>query len=48
MFVRGSKEGVSLIKDKIPENTKMWIADKDNEINIKTYINTGVCDALDI
>ena len=46
--VIGSKEGVDFIKDKFPENTHLWIAAIDNELNSKGYIVPGLGDAGDL
>ena len=44
----GSQEGVSFISDKFPENTHLWIADIDKELNDKGYIVPGLGDAGDL
>ncbi len=46
--VIGAKEGVKFIKDKFPENTHLWIAAIDNELNNKGYIVPGLGDAGDL
>ncbi|MBT8260349.1 MAG: uracil phosphoribosyltransferase, partial [Bacteroidia bacterium] len=46
--VIGSMQGVDFIKDKFPEQTKLWIADIDNVLNDKGYIIPGLGDAGDL
>lgn len=46
--VIGSSEGVDLIKKYFPENTHLWIADIDAELNEKGYIIPGLGDAGDL
>lgn len=46
--VIGSKEGINFIKDHFPENTTLWIATVDNELNDKGYIVPGLGDAGDL
>jgi len=46
--VIGSTEGIEFIKDKFPENTHLWIAAVDNELNDKGYIVPGLGDAGDL
>ncbi|MFK8059471.1 MAG: uracil phosphoribosyltransferase [Polaribacter sp.] len=46
--VIGSREGIEFIKDKFPENTHLWIAAIDNELNNKGYIVPGLGDAGDL
>ena len=46
--VIGAKEGIEFIKDKFPENTHLWIAAIDNELNNKGYIVPGLGDAGDL
>jgi len=46
--VIGSKEGVDYIKDIFPENTHLWIAAIDNDLNSKGYIIPGLGDAGDL
>lgn len=46
--VIGSSEGVDLIKKHFPENTHLWIADIDAELNEKGYIIPGLGDAGDL
>lgn len=44
----GSKEGIEYIQPHFPENTELWIADIDNELNQKGYIVPGLGDAGDL
>lgn len=44
----GSQEGVNFISDKFPENTHLWIADIDKNLNDKGYIIPGLGDAGDL
>jgi len=44
----GSEEGVSFIQDYFPENTELWIADIDKQLNNKGYIVPGLGDAGDL
>ena len=46
--VIGSEEGVSFIKDHFPEDTKLWIATVDKDLNSKGYIVPGLGDAGDL
>lgn len=46
--VIGSKEGVDFIADNFPENTHLWIAAIDSELNNKGYIIPGLGDAGDL
>ncbi len=46
--VIGSAEGVDYIKDHFPENTDLWIADIDKDLNDKGYIIPGLGDAGDL
>ena len=46
--VIGSIEGVNYIKNIFPENTHLWIAAIDNELNSKGYILPGLGDAGDL
>ncbi|KGL62263.1 uracil phosphoribosyltransferase [Polaribacter sp. Hel1_85] len=46
--VIGSKDGIEFIKDKFPENTHLWIAAIDDELNSKGYIVPGLGDAGDL
>ncbi len=48
LSVIGSKEGVDYIKNHFPENTHLWIAAIDNELNDKDYIVPGLGDAGDL
>jgi len=44
----GSKQGIDYISEKLPENTHLWIADFDQELNEKGYIVPGLGDAGDL
>ncbi len=44
----GSKQGIDYISEKLPENTHLWIADFDQELNDKGYIVPGLGDAGDL
>lgn len=44
----GSKDGVDYIKDVFPENTHLWIAAIDDDLNSKGYIVPGLGDAGDL
>ncbi|WP_370424631.1 uracil phosphoribosyltransferase [Tenacibaculum dicentrarchi] len=46
--VLGSSEGVEYISKFFPENTHLWIADIDNELDDKGYIAPGLGDAGDL
>jgi uracil phosphoribosyltransferase len=46
--VIGSKQGVEYIKKYFPENTKLWIATVDDNLNSKGYIVPGLGDAGDL
>lgn len=46
--VIGSEEGVAFIKDHFPENTRLWIATVDKDLNDKGYIVPGLGDAGDL
>ncbi|CAL2103892.1 Uracil phosphoribosyltransferase [Tenacibaculum sp. 190130A14a] len=46
--VIGSSEGVDLIKKHFPDNTHLWIADIDADLNEKGYIIPGLGDAGDL
>lgn len=46
--VIGSKEGVTYVGAHFPENTNLWIADIDDELNNKGYIIPGLGDAGDL
>jgi len=48
LSVIGSTEGVNYIKKHFPENTHLWIAAIDNELNSKGYIIPGLGDAGDL
>ena len=44
----GSKPGIEYIKTKLPENSELWIASVDNELNENQYIVPGLGDAGDL
>jgi len=46
--VIGSEEGVQFIQQHFPDNTELWIADVDKELNDKGYIVPGLGDAGDL
>ena len=46
--VIGSQEGVDFIENHFPENTHLWIAAIDDELNSKGYIVPGLGDAGDL
>jgi uracil phosphoribosyltransferase len=46
--VIGSKEGVHFIEKHFPENTHLWIAAIDDDLNKKGYIVPGLGDAGDL
>jgi len=46
--VIGSKEGINYINDIFPENTHLWIAAIDENLNNKGYIIPGLGDAGDL
>ena len=46
--VLGSSEGVDFVKEHFPDNTHLWIADIDSELNEKGYIIPGLGDAGDL
>ncbi len=46
--VIGSKQGISHIAEHFPEDTKLWIATVDKELNDKGYIVPGLGDAGDL
>jgi len=46
--VIGAESGVSHIKNRFPENTHLWIATVDKELNDKGYIIPGLGDAGDL
>ena len=48
VVVIGSKEGVDFIEKKFPENTHLWIATIDDELDSKGYIVPGLGDAGDL
>ncbi len=46
--VIGATEGIKYIKNNFPENTHLWIAAIDNQLNEKGYIIPGLGDAGDL
>ncbi|WP_347923198.1 uracil phosphoribosyltransferase [Pontimicrobium sp. SW4] len=48
LSVIGAKAGVDYIKDRFPENTHLWIATIDKNLNDKGYIVPGLGDAGDL
>lgn len=46
--VIGSSEGIELIKNHFPQNTHLWVAAIDDELNDKGYIVPGLGDAGDL
>jgi len=46
--VIGSAKGVKYVENHFPENTNLWIADIDAELNNKGYIVPGLGDAGDL
>ncbi|OAD45451.1 uracil phosphoribosyltransferase [Polaribacter atrinae] len=48
LVVIASKEGIEFIRDKFPENTHLWIAAIDDDLNSKGYIVPGLGDAGDL
>lgn len=44
----GAEAGIDYIKDKFPENTHLWIAAIDKDLNDKGYIVPGLGDAGDL
>lgn len=46
--VIASTEGIDFIKNRFPENTHLWIATIDDELNDKGYIVPGLGDAGDL
>lgn len=46
--VIGAKEGVEFVQKNFPENTHLWIAAIDDELNDKGYIVPGLGDAGDL
>jgi uracil phosphoribosyltransferase len=46
--VIGSTEGIDFIKSHFPENTHLWVAAIDDELNNKGYIVPGLGDAGDL
>ena len=48
IVVIGSREGIQFLDDNFPENTHLWIAAIDDELNSKGYIVPGLGDAGDL
>jgi len=48
LSVIGSEQGIAYVGDKLPENTHLWIAAVDKELNAKSYIVPGLGDAGDL
>ena len=46
--VIGSEEGLMYVKENFPENTELWIATVDKDLNDKGYIVPGLGDAGDL
>ena len=46
--VIGSQQGIEYMSTHFPENTKLWIATVDKELNDKGYIVPGLGDAGDL
>lgn len=46
--VIASTQGIEYIKKYLPENTTLWVADIDDEMNSKDYIVPGLGDAGDL
>lgn len=46
--VVAAPEGIELLKNKLPENTHLWIAKIDKGLNKKSYILPGLGDAGDL
>jgi uracil phosphoribosyltransferase len=44
----GSQQGIDYLKTHLPEDTQLWIADFDQELNDKGYIVPGLGDAGDL
>lgn len=43
-----AKKGIEFVKQHLPQNTQLWIADIDNDLNEKGYIVPGLGDAGDL
>ena len=48
LSILGSKEGCKYLESEMPDNSTLWIADVDNELNTKKYIIPGLGDAGDL
>ena len=46
--VIASQQGIDFVKEKFPENTKIWIGAIDNEMTAQAYISPGLGDAGDL
>lgn len=46
--VIGSKQGIEFVSEHFPENTKLWIAAVDDDLNSRGYIIPGLGDAGDL
>jgi len=46
--VISSRQAIAFIKDKFPEDTTLWVAAIDDEINEHKYIVPGLGDAGDL
>jgi len=46
--VIGTRQGIELVSEKLPEGTELWIADIDEVLNEKGYIVPGLGDAGDL
>jgi uracil phosphoribosyltransferase len=44
----GSEQGIDYLKNHLPDDTQLWIADFDRELNDKGYIVPGLGDAGDL
>jgi uracil phosphoribosyltransferase len=46
--VIGSTQGIDYLKKRFPENTHLWIASVDEDLNSRGYIIPGLGDAGDL
>ena len=46
--VIGAQQGIDLVSEEFPEDTHLWIATIDKELNSKGYIVPGLGDAGDL
>ncbi len=44
----GAREGIEKVKENLPENTKVWIAEVDKALDQRKYIIPGLGDAGDL